>query len=25
MNAFFIFDLFMPYLPECKQQLKTMK
>jgi len=25
MNAFFSFDLFMVYLPECKQHLKTMK
>ena len=25
MNAFFSCDLFMVYIPECKQQLKTMK
>ena len=25
MNAFFSFDLFIVYIPECKQQLKTMK
>jgi len=25
MNAFFTFDLFMIYIPECKQQLRTMK
>jgi hypothetical protein len=25
MNAFFLFDLFMNYIPECKQQLRTMK
>ena len=25
MNAFFYFDLFIVYIPECKQQLKTMK
>jgi len=25
MNAFFSFDIFMVYLPECKQQLRTMK
>ena len=25
MNALFPFDLFMVYIPECKQQLKTMK
>jgi len=25
MNAFFSFDLFMVYKPECKQQLRTMK
>ena len=25
MNAFFSFDLFMIYIPECKQQLRTMK
>ena len=26
MNAFFSFDLFMAYdVPECKQQLRTMK
>jgi hypothetical protein len=25
MNAFFFFDLFMVYLLECKQQLRTMK
>jgi len=25
MNAFFSFDLFMVYIPECKQQLRTMK
>ena len=25
MNALFSFDLFMAYIPECKQQLKTMK
>jgi len=24
MNAFFSFDLFMVYIPECKQQLRTM-
>jgi len=23
MNAFFSFDLFMVYIPECKQQLRT--
>ena len=23
MNAFFSSDLFMVYIPECKQQLKT--
>ena len=25
MNAFFSFDLFMVSIPECKQQLRTMK
>jgi len=25
MNAFFSFDLGMVYIPECKQQLRTMK
>jgi hypothetical protein len=25
MNAFFSFDLFMVYIPECKQQLRAMK
>ena len=25
MNAFFSFDLFMVYVPECTQQLRTMK
>jgi len=25
MNAFFLFDLFMVYIPECKQQLRTFK
>jgi len=25
MNAFFTFDIFMVYIPECKQQLRTMK
>jgi hypothetical protein len=25
MNAFFSFDLFMIYIPEYKQQLRTMK
>jgi len=25
MNAFFSFDLFMVYIPEYKQQLRTMK
>jgi hypothetical protein len=25
INAFFTFDLFMVYIPECKQQLRTMK
>jgi hypothetical protein len=25
MNAFFSFDLFMVYIPKCKQQLGTMK
>ena len=25
MNALFSFDLFMVYIPECKQQLRTMK
>jgi len=25
MNAFFTFDLFMVYIPECKQKLRTMK
>ena len=25
MNAFFSFHLFMVYIPECKQQLRTMK
>jgi hypothetical protein len=25
MNAFISFDLFMVYIPECKQQLNTMK
>jgi hypothetical protein len=25
MNAFFSFDLFMVYISECKQQLRTMK
>jgi len=24
MNAFFSFDLFMVYIPEYKQQLRTM-
>ena len=24
MNAFFSFDLFMVYIPECKQQLRTV-
>ena len=24
MNAFFSFDLFMVYIPECKQQLRTL-
>ena len=23
MNAFFSFDLFMVYIPECKQQIRT--
>jgi len=25
MNAFVSFDLFMVYIPECKQQLRTVK
>jgi len=25
MNAFFSFDLFMVYIQECKQHLRTMK
>jgi hypothetical protein len=25
MNEFFSFDLFMVYIPECKQQLRTLK
>jgi hypothetical protein len=25
MNPFFSFDLFMVYIPECKQRLRTMK
>ena len=25
MNAFISFDLFMVYIPECKQQIGTMK
>jgi len=25
MNAVFSFDLFMVYISECKQQLRTMK
>jgi hypothetical protein len=25
MNALFSFDLFMVYIPECKQKLRTMK
>ena len=25
MNAFFSFDLFVVYIPECKQQLRTME
>jgi len=25
MNALFYFDLFMVYIPECKQQLRNMK
>jgi len=25
MNAFFSFDLFMVYIPECKQQLRTIE
>ena len=25
MDALFSFDLFMVYIPECKQQLRTMK
>jgi len=25
MNAIFSFDLFMVYIPECKQQLRNMK
>ena len=25
MNAFFSFDLFMVYIPECKQKLRNMK
>ena len=25
MNAFFLFNLFMVYIPECKHQLKTKK
>jgi len=25
MNAFFSFDLFMVYIPECQQKLNTMK
>ena len=25
MNAFFSFDLFMVYIPECKQQLRTYR
>jgi hypothetical protein len=25
MNAFLSFDRFMVYIPECKQQLRTMK
>ena len=25
MNAFFSFDLFLVYIQECKQQLRTMK
>ena len=25
MNSFFSFDLFMVYIPECKQQLRTME
>jgi hypothetical protein len=24
-NVFFSFDIFMVYIPECKQQLRTMK
>ena len=25
MNVLFSFDLFMVYIPECKQRLRTMK
>jgi len=25
MNTFFSFDLWMVYIPECRQQLRTMK
>ena len=25
MNAFFSFDLFIIYIPECKQQLRTVE
>ena len=25
MNELFSFDLFMVYIPECKQQLRTLK
>jgi len=25
MNAFFSFDLFVVYIPECEQQQRTMK
>jgi len=25
LNAFFSFDIFMVFIPECKQQLRTMK
>jgi len=25
MNSFFSFDLFMVYISECNQQLRTMK
>jgi len=25
MNAFFSINIFMVYIPECKQQLRTMR